>query len=143
MEKPLYTTRWKPVLMFTKAELKKSAALIDGMGPKRTEKIWQAMPFEHTIDGAYKGDYEIQYILSRLVKSRGLPYLHYHNEELYRDGNASNHFAYDSKWILPTRAYCGRCEATLESCEALGACPLGVLRMQEKAQRMQGGSSGA
>ena len=79
MEKPLYTTRWKPVLMFTKAELKKSAALIDGMGPKRTEKIWQSMPFEYTICGAYKGDYAIQYILLKLVESRGLPYHHYHN----------------------------------------------------------------
>ena len=142
MEKPLYTTRWKPVLMFTKAELKKSAALIDGMGPKRTEKIWESMPFEHTICGAYKGDHAIQYILLKLVESRGLPHHHYHNEELYRDGKGLMARP-NSKCFLPTRVYCGRCEATLESCEALGACPLGVLRMQEKAERMQEGSSGA
>ena len=78
-EKPLYSTELKPVLMFTKTELRESAAQITGMGPQRTEKIWRMMPFSSAFHAT--GDSAIELILSKLVESRGLESMHFYMEE--------------------------------------------------------------
>ena len=78
-EKPLFSTEWKPVLMFTKTELYESAAQIKGMGPQRTEKIWRMMPFSSAFHAT--DDYEVEYILTKIVELRGLHWKHFYMEE--------------------------------------------------------------
>ena len=78
-EKPLFPTEWKPVLMFTKTELRESAAQIKGMGPQRTEKIWRMMPFSSAFHEA--DDWEVEYILMKLVELKGLDCKHFYMEE--------------------------------------------------------------
>ena len=80
-EKPLFPTEWKPVLMFTKTELRESAAQIKGMGPQRTEKIWRMMPFSSTNVFQTTGDSAIELILMKLVELRGLESIHFYMEE--------------------------------------------------------------
>ena len=77
--KPLYSTELKPVLMFTKTELRESAAQIKGIGPQRTEKIWRMMPFSSAFHEA--DDWEVEYILMKLVELRGLESMHFYMEE--------------------------------------------------------------
>ena len=80
-EKPLFSTEWKPVLMFTKTELYESAAQIKGMGPQRTEKIWRMMPFSSTNVLHTTRDSAIEPILMKLVELRGLESIHFYMEE--------------------------------------------------------------
>ena len=77
--KPLYSTELKPVLMFTKTELRESAAQIKGIGPQRTEKIWRMMPFSSAFHEA--DDWEVEYILMKLVELKGLDCKHFYMEE--------------------------------------------------------------
>ena len=81
-EKPLFSTEWKPVLMFTKTELCDSAAQIKGLlgtAPQRTEEIWRMMPFSSAFHAT--DDWQVEYILMKLVELRGLHWKHFYMEE--------------------------------------------------------------